>query len=108
MTKQATTRQIETAQNEMRRAIGDVISAWRIQDPCPSYEEEQEWIERNPSPRQLHSQRESKLRSALERQAHELTLKFKMGEVDGESAYTELKVLLDALQEKRLAYLNLK
>ena len=108
MTKQATARQIETAQSEIRRAIGDVISAWRTQDPCPSYEEEQEWVERNPSPRRLHSQKESELRSALEREAHELTLKLKMGEVDGDGAYTELKVLLDALQEKRLAYLNLK
>ena len=107
MTKAATSRQIETAKRELDKAISDVIGAWRKHNPYPTWEEEQEWEQANPSPRRQHREVEDDLRSVLEAQANDLMVQIKMGEVSSDEAYQALKHQLEKFNERKLSYLRL-
>jgi hypothetical protein len=108
MSKQITIRQIETAQRELNNAVSDVIGAWRTHEPYPSWELEEEWKVANPSPRGNHARLEGEVRTAAKAKADELMLKLKLGEVQPENIYSELKTVLDELHERKLSYLKVQ
>lgn len=106
MTKPATNRQIETASRELNRTISAVVEAWRQHEPYPTWEQEEEWQEANPSPRKKHARLQREVEEVWKQKANALLLQIKMGEISSEDCYAHLKALMDHMYEARLSYLR--
>ncbi len=107
MSKQPTRLHLDTVDRELRRAINAVVEAWRETNPCPSWEEEREWEQANPSPRRIHHKAADELHDQLEKDANDLMVRITLGEVQTDAIYDELKRKLATFDEKRLSYLKL-
>ena len=106
MAKQVTNLQIETARRELDKAVAAVVDAWRVGNPHPSWEAEEQWQRANPSPKRQHGRKEEEVRAAIRASADDLMLRIMLGTIPSEEIYTELKQVLDQLHEKKMAHIK--
>jgi hypothetical protein len=101
-----TNRHIDTVTRELNAAVDQLIHAWRIHNPYPTWEEDSEWRAKNPSPRERHQLLEQEVRNAVKAKTNDLIVRIQLGNVLVSDIYTALKLVLDELNEQRLSYLN--
>lgn len=104
LSKQLTNRHIGTVTRELNKAVHGIVDAWRLSDPYPTWEEDQEWRRQNPSPREKHARAETEVRAHFEKEANDLLIRIKLGEIPVASIYHELSKVLDGFGEARKRY----
>lgn len=101
--------QLDALAKEIKRLRTHVEGVFERLHPCPSWEEEREWNELNPSPRRQHAQAVHDFREAVsQRLGHDLELRVRLGQVKPDEIYDALQKLTAECTElcKRLEVSN--
>jgi hypothetical protein len=88
---EASSRQIETAKDEIDRKISAARTDWRDKHPRPSYIAEEEWDRKHLSPFRVHSAAEKKAMQGLVNKRESLLFDARMGKITADELYAKVK-----------------